>query len=67
MTKQKTEITRKDLLTIQDAARALGVSERTAFAYVKQGKLRAVRIGGLKKAGRVLIPKAEIAKILKAK
>ena len=65
MTKQTTEITRKDLLTIQDAARALGISERTAFTYIKQDKLKAVRIGGLKKAGRVLIPKAEIDKLLK--
>ena len=63
MTKQTTEI---DLLNIQDAARALGISERTAFTYIKQGKLKAVRIGGLKKAGRVLIPKAEIVKMLKA-
>ena len=57
---------RKDLLTIQGAARALGISERTAFTYIKQGKLKAVRIGGLKKAGRVLIPKGEIVKILTA-
>jgi len=59
--------TKNDLLTIQDAARALGICERTAFSYVKQGLLKAVRIGGIKKAGRVYVPKAEIERILKAK
>jgi len=62
MTKQTTEI---DLLNIQDAARALGVCQRTVFNFIKQGKLRAVKLGGVKKAGRVLIPKAEIDKLLK--
>jgi len=57
----------KDLMTIQDAAKALGVCVRTAFSYVKKGQLRAVKIGGVKKAGRVYIPKAEIEKLLKVK
>lgn len=59
--------TKNDLLTIQDAARALGVCERTAFAYVKQGYMKAVKIGGTKKAGRVYVPKAEIQRILQSK
>ncbi|MFA5728194.1 MAG: helix-turn-helix domain-containing protein [Candidatus Neomarinimicrobiota bacterium] len=59
--------TKNDLLTIQDAAKALGISERTAFSYVKQGTLKAVKIGGIKKTGRVYIPKSEIDRILKAK
>lgn len=59
--------TKNDLLTIQDAARALGVCERTAFTYVKQGLLKAVRVGGVKKSGRVYIPKVEIDRILKIK
>ncbi|HPC36734.1 MAG TPA: helix-turn-helix domain-containing protein [Candidatus Marinimicrobia bacterium] len=59
--------TKDDLLTIQDAAKALGVCVRTAFSYVKQGTLKSVRIGGLKKAGRVYIPKAEIERLLKSK
>lgn len=54
-------------MVIKDAARALGVCERTAFSYVKQGLLKAVRIGGIKKAGRVYVPKAEIERILKTK
>jgi len=58
---------KNDLLTIQDAARALGVCVRTAFSYVKQGTLKAVKIGGVKKAGRVYVPKAEIARLLKVK
>ena len=53
----------KDLVTIQDAAKALGVCVRTAFSYVKQGTLKAVRIGGVKKAGRIYIRKAEIERI----
>jgi len=57
----------KDLMTIQDAAKALGVCVRTAFSYVKQGQLKAVKIGGMKKTGRTYIPKAEIEKLLKAK
>lgn len=59
--------TKNDLMVIKDAARALGVCERTAFSYVKQGLLKAVRIGGIKKAGRVYVPKAEIERILKTK
>ena len=59
--------TKNDLLTIQDAARALGVCERTAFSYVKQGQLKSVKIGGIKKAGRVYVPKSEIERILKTK
>jgi len=59
--------TRDDLLTIKDAARALGICVRTAFSYVKQGTLKAVKIGGVKKAGRVYIQKSEIDRILKAK
>ncbi|MCK9559300.1 MAG: helix-turn-helix domain-containing protein [Candidatus Marinimicrobia bacterium] len=59
--------TKNDLLTIQDAAKALGVCVRTAFTYVKQGHLKAVRIGGVKKAGRVYVPKSEIDRILKIK
>ena len=57
----------KDLVTIQDAAKALGVCVRTAFSYVKQGTLKSVKIGGTKKAGRVYIPKSEIDRILKVK
>jgi len=59
--------TRDDLLTIKDAAKALGVCERTAFTFVKQGLLKAVRIGGVLKTGRVYVPKSEIDRILKAK
>jgi predicted site-specific integrase-resolvase len=59
--------TKNDLLTIKDAARALRVCERTAFSYVKQGQLKSVKIGGIKKAGRVYVPKSEIERILKTK
>jgi len=58
---------KNDLVTIQNAARSLSVSVRTALSHIKQGYLKAVKIGGIKKAGRVYIPKAEIDRLLKAK
>jgi|UPI00039DB686 excisionase family DNA binding protein len=56
---------RNDLITVREAAKALGVCERTVFNYVRQGLLKAVKVGGIKKAGRVYIPKAEIERILR--
>ena len=53
------------LYTTQETAEILRVSLRTLFNYIKQGKLKPVRIGGTKKTGKTLIPQSEIEKLLK--
>ena len=54
------------MLTIAETAKRLRVCQRTVFYYIEQGKLKPVKIGGIKKTGRVYVPKAEIERILKA-
>ena len=57
----------KKMLTIKETAEMLRISQRTVFNYIQAGLLKAVKIGGIKKAGRVYVPKAEIERILKGK
>ena len=56
---------RPRMLTTKEAARELRVTVRTVFKYIKQGTIKPVRIGGIKKAGKTLIPVSEIQKLLK--
>jgi excisionase family DNA binding protein len=44
------------LLSVREAARALGIGRDTAYELVKEGRLRAVRIGR-----RLLVPQAELS------
>ena len=53
------------MYTTQETAEILRVNIKTVFNYIKQGKLKPVRIGGIKKTGKTLIPKSEIEKLLK--
>jgi excisionase family DNA binding protein len=51
----------RDLLTVEQAANFLQLSQSSIRSYIRQGKLKAFRIGGLRK---VLIPKDELLKLL---
>jgi excisionase family DNA binding protein len=51
----------RDLLTVEQAANYLQLSQSSIRSYIRQGKLKAFRIGGLRK---VLIPKDELLKLL---
>ena len=51
-------ITIDNILDIQEAASALGVSYVTIYRWIKSGKIVPIRI-----AGRTLIPKSEIERL----
>ncbi|MCK4448600.1 MAG: helix-turn-helix domain-containing protein [Candidatus Marinimicrobia bacterium] len=53
------------MYTTKETAEILRVNIKTVFNYIKQGKLKPVRIGGTKKTGKTLIPQSEIEKLLK--
>ncbi len=50
-----------DLLTIEQAAQYLKVSQSSIRSYLRQGKMDAYRVAGKRK---VLIPKSELIKLL---
>lgn len=50
-----------DLLTIEQAAQYLKVSQSSIRSYLRQGKMDAYRVAGKRK---VLIPKSELVKLL---
>ncbi len=54
-------VSRQDLLTVEQAAAHLQLSQSSIRSYMRQGKLRAFRVAGLRK---VLIPRAELLKLL---
>ena len=47
------------ILTVDEAAQALGITRNTAYNAVHGGELPAIRIGK-----RILVPKAALAKLL---
>ncbi len=51
----------RDLLTVGQAAQYLHISSSSIRGYIRQGKLKAFRIAGLRK---VLIPRAELLALL---
>ena len=51
----------RDLLTVEQAAGYLQLSTSSIRSYIRQGKLKAFRIAGLRK---VLIPRAELLTLL---
>jgi len=53
------------MLTIKETADMLRVSERSVFNYIEQGKLKPVKLGGIKKTGKNLIPVEQIKTLLK--
>lgn len=55
------EIEAKELLTVEQAAQFLQLSQSSIRSYIRQGKLKAYRVAG---ARRVLIPKSELLALL---
>ena len=51
----------RDLLTVEQAANYLQLSASAIRSYIRQGRLRAFRVAGLRK---VLIPRAELLALL---
>jgi len=51
----------RDLLTVEQAANYLQLSQSSIRSYIRQGKLKAFRIAGKRK---VLIPRDELLKLL---
>ncbi len=51
----------RDLLTVEQAADYLQLSTSSIRSYIRQGRLKAFRIAGLRK---VLIPRAELLALL---
>jgi len=52
---------RRDLLTVEQAAAHLQLSTSSIRAYIREGRLKAFRVAGLRK---VLIPRAELLALL---
>lgn len=50
-------------VSARDAARMLGISEKTLFNYTKAGRIKAKRLGE-KKGSRVLYPVVELERFL---
>ena len=57
----------KKMLTIKETAEMLRISQRTVFNYFRVGLLKPVRVGGVKKTGKNLIPIEQIEKLLISK
>lgn len=51
----------RDLLTVEQAANYLQLSQSSIRSYIRQGKLKAFRVAGKRK---VLIPRDELLKLL---
>jgi excisionase family DNA binding protein len=51
----------RDLLTVEQAAHYLQLSQSSIRSYIRQGKLNAFRVAGKRK---VLIPRTELLKLL---
>ena len=51
----------RDLLTVEQAAAYLQLSQSSIRSYIRQGKLKAFRVAGKRK---VLIPRDELLKLL---
>jgi excisionase family DNA binding protein len=51
----------RELLTVEQAAHYLQLSPSSIRSYIRQGKLKAFRVAGLRK---VLIPRAELLSLL---
>ena len=55
------ETSTRELLTVEQAAEYLQLSQSSIRSYIRQGKLNAFRVAGKRK---VLIPRAELLKLL---
>lgn len=55
------EAENRDLLTVEQAASYLQLSQSSIRSYIRQGRLKAFRVAGKRK---VLIPRDELLKLL---
>jgi len=55
------DVESRDLLTVEQAADYLQLSQSSIRSYIRQGKLKAFRVAGKRK---VLIPRHELLKLL---
>ncbi|MDR3710539.1 MAG: helix-turn-helix domain-containing protein [Capsulimonadaceae bacterium] len=55
------ETNTRELLTVEQAAEYLQLSQSSIRSYIRQGKLNAFRVAGKRK---VLIPRTELLKLL---
>ena len=55
------ETSTRELLTVEQAAAYLQLSQSSIRSYIRQGKLNAFRVAGKRK---VLIPRVELLKLL---
>jgi excisionase family DNA binding protein len=60
-TRQRNDGAARDLLTVEQAAQYLQLSPSSIRSYIRQGKLKAFRVAGLRK---VLIARAELLTLL---
>jgi excisionase family DNA binding protein len=61
-TRWRTPVNERRTLTVPEAARALGVGKNTAYELVRQGRLRALRLGP--QGRRLVVPVGEIDRLL---
>lgn len=47
------------LISVRDAARELGIGRDTAYALVREGRLRSISVGR-----RILVPRAELERFV---
>lgn len=54
----------KKMLTVKETTERMRISQRTVFNYIERGLLKPVKLGGIKKTGKNLIPVEQIENLL---